>query len=120
MASTAFAINMADVTRYARSRRGRWISQVIYGQVIWNPLAVITLWDNRPAKFFAGLFFAFANIGTNVTGNSIPFANDLTGMFPKYINVRRGQFICAILGFVICPWQIQAKATRFLAFLHGY
>ena len=143
MTSTAFAINMADVTRYVRSPRAAWVpqaiaiplvitltqllgavmaasSQAIYGQVIWNPLAVITLWDNRAAKFFAGLFFAFANIGTNVTGNSIPFANDLTGMFPKYINVRRGQFICAILGFVICPWEIQAKATRFLAFLHGY
>lgn len=134
---------MADLTRYARTPRGAWLSQafavplvltltqllgvvmaassqVIYGQVIWNPLVVITLWNNRPAKFFAGLLFAFANIGTNVTGNSIPFANDLTGMFPKYINVRRGQFVCAILGFVICPWEIQAKASRFLAFIQGY
>lgn len=134
---------MADITRYARSPRDSWItqaialpvvitltellgtvmaasSQVIYGSILWNPLDVVTLWDNRAAKFFAGLFFAFANIGTNVTGNSIPFANDLTGMFPKYINIRRGQFICAILGFAICPWQIEAKAQRFLAFLGGY
>jgi NCS1 family nucleobase:cation symporter-1 len=134
---------MADVTRYTRSSRAAWVSQaiaipltitltqllgtvmaasaqVIFGQVLWNPLTVVMLWDNRAAKFFAGLFFAFANIGTNVTGNSVPFANDLTGMFPKYINIRRGQFICAILAFVICPWEIQAKATRFLAFLSGY
>jgi len=134
---------MADVARYARSPRATWISQaiaipitmtltqllgtvmaassqVVYGQILWNPLDIVTLWDNRPAKFFAGLFFAFANIGTNVTGNSIPFANDLTGMFPKYINIRRGQFICAVLAFAICPWEIEAKATRFLAFLHGY
>ena len=141
--SAAFAVNMPDITRYARSPRGTWVTQavalpvvitltellgtvmaasaqVVYGQVLWNPLDVVTLWDNRAAKFFAGLCFAFANIGTNVTGNSIPFANDLTGMFPKYISVRRGQFICAILGFVICPWEIQAKATRFLAFIQGY
>jgi NCS1 family nucleobase:cation symporter-1 len=121
----AFAINMPDITRYARSPRGTWVtqavaipvvitltellgtvmaasSQVVFGQVLWNPLDVVMLWDNRAAKFFAGLCFAFANIGTNVTGNSIPFANDLTGMFPKYINVRRGQFICAILGYAIC------------------
>ena len=69
---------------------------------------------------FAGLVFAFANIGTNVAGNSIPFANDLTGMFPRYVNVRRGQLICAVLGFVICPWEIQVKAARFLSFLNGY
>jgi NCS1 family nucleobase:cation symporter-1 len=139
----AFAVNIPDITRYARSPRGTWVtqaitipivitltellgtvmaasSQVIYGQILWNPLDVVTLWDNRAAKFFAGLCFAFANIGTNVTGNSIPFANDLTGMFPKWINVRRGQFICAILGFAINPWVIEAKAARFLAFLNGY
>ena len=143
MTVSAFAVNMPDITRYARSPRATWItqaiaipvvitltellgtvmaasSQIIYGQVLWNPLDVITLWDNRAAKFFAGLCFAFANIGTNVAGNSIPFANDLTGMFPKWVSIRRGQFICAILGFVICPWEIEAKAARFLAFLSGY
>ena len=57
---------------------------------------------------------------TNVTGNSIPLANDLTGLFPKYINIRRGQFICAVIAFAICPWEIQAKATTFLAFLGAY
>ncbi|KAF8234316.1 NCS1 nucleoside transporter [Tricholoma matsutake] len=137
------AVNMPDITRYTRSPRAAWVpqvialpltftltqllgtvmaasAQVIYGRVLWNPLQVVTLWDNRAAKFFAGLFFAFANIATNVTGNSVPFANDLTGMFPRYINVRRGQFICAILAFAICPWEIEAKATRFLAFLGGY
>ena len=95
-------------------------AQVVYGEVLWNPLTVVELFSNRPAKFFAGFLFAFANIGTNVAGNSIPFANDLTGMFPKYINIRRGQIICAILGFAINPWAIQAKAARFLAFLSGY
>jgi len=95
-------------------------AQVVYGEVLWNPLTVVELFSNRPAKFFAGLLFAFANIGTNVAGNSIPFANDLTGMFPRYINIRRGQIICAILGFAINPWAIQAKAARFLAFLNGY
>lgn len=38
----------------------------------------------------------------------------------RVINIRRGQIICAILGFAICPWLIQARAARFLAFLDGY
>lgn len=41
-------------------------------------------------------------------------------MFPKYINIRPGQLLCAVLGFAINPWAIQAKAARFLAFLNGY
>ncbi|KAL8922140.1 MAG: hypothetical protein Q9208_005335 [Pyrenodesmia sp. 3 TL-2023] len=56
----------------------------------------------------------------NVAGNSIAFGNDLMTLFPRFINIRRGQFICAILGFAICPWKIQKGAPRFLAFLNGY
>jgi NCS1 family nucleobase:cation symporter-1 len=95
-------------------------SQVVYGEVLWNPLSIILLWEDRAAKFFAGLLFAFAMIGTNVAGNSILFANDLTGMFPKYINIRRGQIICAIIGFVSRPWATQAKASRFFTSIGGY
>jgi len=29
-------------------------SEVIYGQIIWNPLEIVQLWDNRAAKFFVG------------------------------------------------------------------
>ncbi|KAK5110442.1 hypothetical protein LTR62_005793 [Meristemomyces frigidus] len=140
--NATFAINMGDITRYAHDRHRSWqmqlalpvvmtltellgtvmaaSAQVVYGQVLWNPLSVILLWTNRPAQFFAGLLFCFANIMTNVAGNSVPFANDLMGIFPRYINIRRGQIICAILGFAICPWLIQAKAQRFLGFLNGY
>lgn len=140
--NATFAINMSDITRFAHNRHRAWqmqlllpvcitltellgtvmaaSSQVVYGQVQWNPLEVVSLWDNRAGKFFAGLLFAFANIITNVAGNSVPFANDLMGLFPKVINIRRGQIVCAILGFAICPWLIQAKAERFLGFLNGY
>ncbi|RFU28180.1 hypothetical protein B7463_g8166, partial [Scytalidium lignicola] len=141
--NATFAINMADITRYARSPRDCTIaqavalpvmitliellgailaatSQVVYGEVQWNPLLLVLEWDNRAAKFFAGLLFAFAMIGTNIAGNSVPFANDLMGIFPKYINIRRGQVICAIIGYASCPWAIQAKSTRFFSFIGGY
>lgn len=40
-------------------------AQVVYGEVLWNPLTIILLWNNRAAKFFAGLLFAFATIATS-------------------------------------------------------
>ena len=142
-ASSTFAINIPDLTRYARNPRTATIaqaiclpvcmtliyflgvvmaasSQVIYGQIQWNPLTIVLMWNNRAAKFFVGFLFAFAMIGTNVAGNSVPFANDTMALFPKYMNLRRGQFLCAILGFAICPWKIEASAQSFLAFLNGY
>ena len=36
------------------------------------------------------------------------------------VNIRRGQYICAVLGVVICPWQLLASATTFLTFLNGF
>jgi NCS1 family nucleobase:cation symporter-1 len=141
--NATFAVNIMDISRHSKSNRAAWMTQLIalpvfvtmteflgctmavassvaYGELQWNPFVTINNFDNRAAKFFAGAFFVFFNTMTNVTGNSIPFANDLTGLFPKYINIRRGQFICALLGFVICPWEIEAKAATFLAFLGAY
>lgn len=78
------------------------------------------MWDNRAAKFFAGLIFAFVNMGNIISGNSVPFGNDIMALFPRYLTIRRGQYLCAILAFAICPWKIEASASRFLAFLNGY
>lgn len=141
--NATFAVNIMDISRHSKSDKAAWATQlfalpffvtltellgctmavaasVLYGEVQWNPLVTINNFEARGGKFFAGFLFIFFNIMTNVTGNSIPFANDLTGLFPKYINIRRGQFICAVVSFAICPWQIQAKATTFLAFLGSY
>ena len=40
--------------------------QVVYGHVVWNPMEIVLLWENRPAKFFAGLIWAFATIIASV------------------------------------------------------
>jgi len=141
--NATFAVNIMDISRHSKSNTAAWATQmvalpvlvtltellgttmavaasVVYGAVQWNPLLVISQFEDRGGKFFAGAFFIFANIMTNVTGNSVPFANDFTGLFPKYINIRRGQFLCAVIAFAITPWNLEAKATTFLAFLGAY
>lgn len=126
------ALNMPDFTRYAASpRHVLWAqavglivlvtlcgilgatvssaSEVIYGRVTWNPLEVARLWDNRAAQFFAGLCWAFAVVGTNISANSVSFGNDLSSWFPRYINNRRGAYVCAVLGVCAVPWYIQYR-----------
>ena len=41
-----------------------------------------------------------------IAGNAITGGIDLATMFPKYINVRRGPYIVAIVGFAMNPWQL--------------
>lgn len=140
--SATFALNIPDLTRHAKKPKGVVFaeifavpisltltellgavmaasSEVLYGSIEWNPVVVVRHWDARAAKFFAGLFFAFA-MTMNVAGNSVSFGNDLSNIFPRYINIRRGQFICAILGFAITPWNIENSAQTFMSFLGGY
>jgi len=96
-------------------------AEKVYGEVIWDPLRLIDRWDNRAAAFFAAFSFAVGTIGTNISANSLSAANDMTVLFPQYINIRRGQIICALIGsWVLCPWEILSSAPGFLSFMAGY
>ncbi|KAG6879467.1 hypothetical protein C0992_002470 [Termitomyces sp. T32_za158] len=96
-------------------------SEFIYGEVLWDPLRLIDHWDNRAAAFFASLSFLISVIGVNIAANSVSAGNDLMALFPKYINIRRGQIICAFIGgWALCPWEILATAPGFLSFMSGY
>jgi len=50
----------------------------------------------------------------------ISFANDLTSLFPKYINIRRGAIVATITaGWIMVPWKIIHSAGSLLAFMAG-
>ncbi|TBU26191.1 permease for cytosine/purines, uracil, thiamine, allantoin-domain-containing protein [Dichomitus squalens] len=142
--NTTIAVNISDFTRYAKNAQAQCVQLFIIpiaftlvsfiglavtsagvtlygGAVLWDPLQLIDHWDNRAAAFFASFSFVIATLGTNVSANSLSAANDMTVLFPRYINIRRGQVICAILGgWALCPWEILASAQGFLSFMNGY
>ncbi|KAK8855835.1 hypothetical protein PGQ11_011747 [Apiospora arundinis] len=79
----------------------------------WGPAA-------RGGVFLVSLSFLVAVIATNFGSNSIPFGADLTGLFPRYMTIKRGQVLCAILGVAVVPWELLASAQAFLSFLGSY
>lgn len=102
-------------------------AQTAYGKIIWNPINIIDLWmesgsaGGRAAAAFAAIGLIIVTLGINISANSISAANDLMSFCPKYINIRRGQIIAAIIGsWAFVPWKILASAAKFLAFLGGY
>ncbi|EJD55067.1 NCS1 nucleoside transporter family [Auricularia subglabra TFB-10046 SS5] len=140
---STLACNIPDFTRYARTPKDQYIQlliipicftlaafigiavtsagTILYGEVLWDPLRLIDHWDNRAAAFFASLAFALATLGTNISANSLSAGNDFAALWPKYLNIRRGQVLCAIIGgWALCPWEILANATGFLTFMSGY
>jgi NCS1 family nucleobase:cation symporter-1 len=59
-----------------------------------------------------------AQIGVNVSANVISVSNDMTSLFPKYINLRRAAVIATIIGgWVMVPWKIITSAASLLNFM---
>ena len=139
-------VNMNDFARYSRKPNSPYVqilvipvvftimmlfgiigangSRLIYGEVLWDPLLIVDNWTSpggRAAAFFCALAFLIASIGVNISANSISVAVDLSTLFPKYLNLRRAQYVCAVLGaWAMTPWNILASAESLLNFMDGY
>ncbi|MCJ1272324.1 hypothetical protein MMC21_000110 [Puttea exsequens] len=107
-------------------------SAVIYGDPIWNPLNLLSYFlinpntgknANGPARF--GVFiisfaFALAQLGTNIAANSVSAGTDMTALLPRYINIRRGGYVCAAVGLAMCPWNLLSTSNNFTTYLSAY
>ncbi|KAI5360733.1 Putative purine-cytosine permease [Septoria linicola] len=142
-------LNIADFSRYANKPSAQNVQVIVipiiftivgllgiftaaaaetaYGEVIWNPIMILDLWmeggshGGRAAAAFAAIGLIIVTLGINISANSISAANDLMAFAPKYINIRRGQLLAAVIGsWAFVPWKILASAAKFLAFLSGY
>ncbi|OOQ91281.1 allantoin permease [Penicillium brasilianum] len=95
--------------------------KVLYGSYIWDPVQLAAQWDGpsgRCGAFFVGLSWVVAQIGTNISANVISCSNDMTTLWPKYINLRRGAIITTIIGgWVMVPWKIISSAASLLTFM---
>lgn len=84
-------------------------SSVIFGEAIWNPLDLLTRFlDGASSAERFGVFvistaFALAQLGTNIAANSVSAGTDMTALLPRFINIRRGGYVCAAVGLAMCP-----------------
>ncbi|KIW45449.1 uncharacterized protein PV06_03841 [Exophiala oligosperma] len=102
-------------------------SQVIFGELIWNPIDFLDRLQttdytpaNRAGCFFIALMFVYCAIFSSIFENSLPAGNDLAALFPRYITIRKGFFICAVVSFAINPWYLLGSASIFVSFMASY
>jgi NCS1 family nucleobase:cation symporter-1 len=97
-----------------------------FGGAIWNPPDIFsTLIANggareRAAGFFAGVALVVSQIGVNVPGNALSGGFDFAATFPKYINIRRGAYLTALMSVACNPWRLVNTATVFISVLGSY
>ncbi|GAA5853777.1 hypothetical protein JCM8547_007445 [Rhodosporidiobolus lusitaniae] len=75
----------------------------------------------RAAAFFCSAAWALGNMTTNITANSISSANDLASLFPRWVNIFRGQMFAVTVGvWAFAPWKVLASAGSFISFMSSY
>ncbi|KAF9471477.1 hypothetical protein BDN70DRAFT_845311 [Pholiota conissans] len=74
----------------------------------------------RAAVFFAAFAFFLSQLCVNVVACGVVGGMDLAALLPRFINIRRGSFIIAIIGLCINPWRILNTANSFIAAISGY
>jgi NCS1 family nucleobase:cation symporter-1 len=94
-------------------------SSVIYGgPPIWNPLDLLERFiddggsGQRFGTFIIALGFALAQLGTNIAANSVSAGTDMTALLPRYLNIRRGGYVCAIVGLAMCPYTLLTSSNQ--------
>ncbi|RKP32897.1 hypothetical protein METBISCDRAFT_29418 [Metschnikowia bicuspidata] len=101
-------------------------STKLYGETYWSPLDVLDRFlDDYTAGKRAGLFlisfaFAIAQLGTNISGNSLSFGTDVKSLCPQFLNIRRGSYLCTLLALVVQPWNFLSSYSKFTTYFSAY
>lgn len=140
------SLNMSDFTRYSKTKNAPYsmlptipivrtiyailgitmtgAGRVLYNEDLWSPTLLLSKWTGSGGRFMAflcGCLWLLAQISTNVSANSAPFAHDLMSLAPGWINIRRGSVLGMLLGaWALVPWSVVNSATKFLSFMGGY
>src|SRR5262245_41437488 len=138
------ALNIPDFSRYARSQRDQAVGQalglpttmglfsfigvavtsaafVIYRdlpskeqQELWNPVFLLTRFDNPLVLTVAMIALCLATLATNIAANVVSPANDFANLWPRRISFRTGGLITGLIGITILPWKLVANATVYI------
>ncbi len=131
------SLNIPDFSRYAKTQRDQIIGQalglpttmalfafigvavtsattIIFGHTIWDPVEVLTKFQNPAVLVLAMLALCLATLATNIAANVVSPANDFSHLAPGKISFRVGGFITGIIGVLMMPWKLVADPTGYI------
>jgi nucleobase:cation symporter-1, NCS1 family len=138
------SLNIPDFTRYARSQRDQVLGQalglpatmtfysfigiavtsatlIIFGQALWDPVAVLSRLGNPFAVVLAMLALLMATLNVNVAANVVSPANDFSNLSPRRISFRTGGLLTCFVGIAMQPWKLMANYGSYIfGWLVGY
>jgi NCS1 family nucleobase:cation symporter-1 len=123
------SLNIPDFSRYAKSQRDQITGQtiglplgmvlfsfigvavtsatiVIYGTSIWDPVVVLSKFENPIVLIVSLVAICIATLATNIAANVVSPANDFVHLLPKLVSFKTGGYLTGILGLLIQPWNL--------------
>jgi nucleobase:cation symporter-1, NCS1 family len=138
------ALNIPDFTRYAKSQKAQALGQalglptamtlysfigvavtsasvVLFGQAIWDPVALLGKFNQPAVAFIALIALLIATLNTNVAANVVSPSNDFSNLNPRRISFRTGGIITGVLGMLMMPWKLLSDYSAYIfGWLVGY
>ncbi|MBV9033538.1 MAG: NCS1 family nucleobase:cation symporter-1 [Acidobacteriaceae bacterium] len=142
--SATVALNIPDVTRYARSQQAQAVGQalglppamtiysfigvavtsasvVLFGQAIWDPVVLLGRFHQPVVASLALVALLIATLNTNVAANVVSPSNDFSNLNPRLISFRTGGLITGMAGLLMMPWKLLADFNSYIfGWLIGY
>ena len=138
------SLNIPDFSRFAKSQKAQIVGQaiglpptmalysfigvavtsatvVIFGEAIWDPVVLLSKFQNPIIVIISMLALLIATLTTNIAANVVSPANDFSNIYPKKITFTRGGMMTAVLGIVIMPWKLLSDYSAYIfGWLVGY
>jgi nucleobase:cation symporter-1, NCS1 family len=134
------ALNIPDFTRYAKSQRAQAMGQalglptamtlysfigvavtsasaVLFGAPIWDPVVLLSKFNQPVVASIALIALLVATLNTNVAANVVSPSNDFSNLNPRLISFRTGGLITGVVGILMMPWRL---LTDFSSYIFGW
>ncbi len=138
------SLNIPDFSRYAKNQRAQMLGQalglpptmtlyafigvavtsatiIIFGEAIWDPVVLLSKFDNPVIILLAMISLLVATLTTNIAANVVSPANDFANLMPRKISFKTGGLITAFIGIIMMPWKLLSDyGTYIFGWLIGY
>src|SRR5262249_44142972 len=131
------ALNIPDFTRYAKSQKAQMVGQalglpaamtlysfigvavtsasaVIFGEPIWDPVVLVTKFNQPVVALIALIALLIATLNTNVAANVVSPSNDFSNLRPNLISFRTGGMITGLVGILMMPWKLMTSYSSYI------
>ncbi|HYM83053.1 MAG TPA: NCS1 family nucleobase:cation symporter-1 [Candidatus Dormibacteraeota bacterium] len=134
---STLSLNMPDFTRFGRSQREQaWgqalglpttmtifpliavlvtsATKTVYGQYIWDPVALTGKFDNVIVVALALFTLGVATLSVNVAANTVSPSYDFSNAWPRRISFRTGGIITGVIGVLLQPWNLYNDPNSYI------